>query len=75
MAKTIDGDEASIGWTVQSPFPKPDDVDHRVGNTFTADQLPDPEAQRAAGIDPDQWKRGIVFEAVEPAEAADEAGE
>jgi hypothetical protein len=61
MARTIDGDEASIGWTVQSGVPKPKDVDDRVANVFTPEQLPDPEVQRAAGIDPDLWKRRIVM--------------
>lgn len=30
-----------------------------LGQTFTADQLPDPEAQRAIGIDPERFRRDI----------------
>ncbi|MFI6512849.1 hypothetical protein ACIBCT_35055 [Streptosporangium sp. NPDC050855] len=69
--KTIDAREASIGWTAQSDHPKPRDVDDTVGNTFTPDQLPDPEVQRAAGINPDQWARAIVFEPETPAEPSE----
>lgn len=48
-----------------------------LGQTFTEDQLPDPEAQRAIGIDPEKYRRDMAhliepqvslvgFEQVEP---------
>ncbi|TKK84578.1 hypothetical protein FDA94_28530 [Herbidospora galbida] len=61
MNNTIDASEASLGWTVQSPEPKPIDVDYLVGNTVTSAELPDAEVQRANGIDADSWARlGLV---------------
>lgn len=45
----------NIGWTAQSQHgfienPGPP------GQTFTKDQLPDPEQQRKGGVDPDLWR-------------------
>lgn len=46
-------------WTVQSSNP----LDHseafptHPGQVIHADQLPDPDVQEAAGIDPEQWRR------------------
>lgn len=50
---------SNSGWTAQSgQFFHTEQAD--LGQTFTEDQLPDPEAQRANGIDPEQYRRSIA---------------
>jgi len=46
---------SNIGWTVQSKQGWIED--HGApGNTFTEDQLPHPELQRSAGINPEKYR-------------------
>lgn len=50
------------GWTVQSGGKKPPAYDQTILHTVTRDQLPDPDIQRAAQIDPDEWAAlGLVI--------------
>jgi hypothetical protein len=46
---------SNTGWTAQSPqgFIH---SDGEPGQTFTKEQLPDPEQQRKGGVDPDLWR-------------------
>ena len=46
-------------WTVQSsaPLDQSDVFPEHPGQVITADQLPDPAVQEAAGISSEQWKR------------------
>lgn len=46
----------NIGWTVQSQHGW-SHYEGEPGNTFTEDQLPHPEVQRAGGVDPDLYRR------------------
>lgn len=52
-----DNMSTNVGWTAQSSHAW---VDHEEApsNTFTEDQLPDPEQQRKGGIDPDLYRKG-----------------
>lgn len=43
------------GWTAQSPHGWHHE-EGIPGNVFTEDQLPDPEVQRKAGIDPNKYR-------------------
>lgn len=45
----------NIGWTAQSKhgYIESEGIP---GQTFTKDQLPDPEQQRKGGVDPDLWR-------------------
>lgn len=49
----------STGWTPLSGelFP---DYGTELGQTFTEDQFPDPEVQRANGIDPERYRRDMA---------------
>lgn len=49
----------SGGWTPLLGVILPE-VGTEPGQTFTEDQLPDPEAQRAIGIDPEKWRRDMA---------------
>lgn len=57
---------SNVGWTAQSSHGWVHD-EGMPGQTFTEDQLPHPDVQRASGIDPRQYRRqhGLW---VEPAE-------
>jgi hypothetical protein len=46
---------SNIGWTAQSTHGYVHD-EGLPGNTFTDDQLPHPEVQRAGGVNPDLWR-------------------
>jgi len=59
-ARTADSDDVNRSWTVQS------DSDYVVpeavpGQTFVKAQLPDAEAQKAAGIDPEAFAEALVI--------------
>lgn len=56
---TIDAHEKTVGWTVQRPGPRPKEADPVPGQTFTEDELPDPEVQRKFGIDPETWAAAL----------------
>ena len=56
----------NVGWTAQSSHGWVHD-EGTPGNTFTEDQLPHPEVQRAAGINPDLYRNAHGLW-VEPAE-------
>ena len=47
---------SNVGWTAQS---KHAFISHEgpPGQTFTENQLPNPDVQRASGINPDQYRR------------------
>jgi hypothetical protein len=48
---TADGGDANLGWTVQHGTAVPVNASENLpGQVFTADQLPDPEVARAAGV-------------------------
>lgn len=47
----------NIGWTAQSQHGWVENVGEP-GQTFTEDQLPDPEQQRKGGVDPDLYRKG-----------------
>lgn len=49
----------SGGWTPLLGVILPE-VGTEPGQTFTEDQLPDPELQRANGIDPDKYRRDMA---------------
>lgn len=49
----------SGGWTPLLGVILPD-VGTEPGQTFTEDQLPDPELQRANGIDPEKYRRDMA---------------
>lgn len=49
--------DISHGWTAQSKGAWVEDPGE-VGQTFTEDQLPDPEQQRKGGVDPDLYRKG-----------------
>lgn len=53
----------NVGWTAQSKHGWVHD-EGQPGNTFTEDQLPHEELQRASGIDPHTYKRmhGLTVE-------------
>jgi hypothetical protein len=58
----------NVGWTVQSPNGYIEDFGD-LGQTFTEDELPHPDVQRASGIDPDLYRKGhglVVDPAVAP---------
>jgi len=60
--KTIDSNEASVGWTVQQGggSPAPEAVP---GNVVTVAELPDRDSLAAAGVDVDQFFSGLVVAA------------
>lgn len=47
------------GWTAQQGGTPPEDL-HLPGQVFVKDQLPDPDVQRAWGIDPDLQNAGLT---------------
>jgi hypothetical protein len=49
--------DTNHGWTAQSQSAWIEDPG-AVGQTFTKDQLPDPEQQRKGGVDPDLYRAG-----------------
>lgn len=60
MSASDEGD-VDKDWTIQKSPIKPNKRNMRIGNVFTADQLPNPATQQAAGIDPNLWKsNGLV---------------
>lgn len=57
--RTSDSDDPNRSWTVQSDEPYVD-VAARPGQAFVAEQLPRPEEQIAAGIDPEAHAAGLT---------------
>jgi len=61
--------QTNIGWTAQSPHGWVHD-EGTPSNVFTEEQLPDPEIQKKANIDPDKYRNqpGFILEPVEVSE-------
>lgn len=56
----VDFGERDLGWTAQMGAAPARDLEVP-GQVIVPEQLPDPEVQRAAGIDPEQHKAGLVI--------------
>lgn len=67
--RTSDSDDPNRSWTVQSDAPYVDRA-ARPGQAFVAEQLPRPEEQVAAGIDPEAHAAGLTVVDRKPKDAA-----